>query len=377
MDYFAALGVEAPTGAPEAQSGNSAGESQSGLPLNNGENHSFNSNGGGISQNGQDGESTQEVTGPEADLTQGEQETANTAEVTGRQTEDPDAMRGDDDRQPDDGSQENGGQAGGGKDAEDGTKKPQSRGENAKFAAVRRKAEAERDAAIAKAREEARAEAKKIIDDTIAGMKIKNPDTGLYISTKEEYDAVLQKQTNEKIDKSLKKAGLDADIINQVIANHPLVKNAQKLTEEAERARAAAQKAKIDAQSEKAMTIAKQQIEEISKYDPGIKTLEDLQHMPDYDKFYDLVKKGNSLIGAFWALRGQQILAGRQDGAAKQAAINAVSKSHLVKSSTSGEGSPTVTNADFERFRIMFPSMSKKEITQLANQYAKNTKKFN
>ena len=81
----------------------------------------------------------------------------------------------------------------------------QSAEENAKFAAARRKAEAERDAAIAQAQQAAR----RSLDESIAALGQTDPYTGKQIKTKAEWDAWKTREAQEKRREVAESAGMN------------------------------------------------------------------------------------------------------------------------------------------------------------------------
>ena len=245
--------------------------------------------------------------------------------------------------------------------------KKQSRKEDAKYAAARRAAEAERDAAIAKAKADAETEAKRVIDQSIEALGQINPFTGQLIRTKAEYDVYITDSNKKKVNDALGNVGLNKDLIDGIIAEHPDVKAARE-------AKAAAEAAKLSAETEKASLIA-DELKQISALDPEIKTVDDLKKLPEYEKYYSLVQKGESLTEAYWAVRGAKILEGQTAGAARQSAINTISKNHLNKSDSMGEDGAEMTQADFDRYRILFPNMSKKDMAAAHARYLKNTRR--
>jgi hypothetical protein len=92
---------------------------------------------------------------------------------------------------------------------------------NAQFAAARRKAEAERDAAIAKAREDARAEAQRFIDEAFASSGMTNPYTKKPITSKAEYEEYRERFEEEKKSHLLRKSGMSDEEFNQFVQNLP------------------------------------------------------------------------------------------------------------------------------------------------------------
>ena len=69
------------------------------------------------------------------------------------------------------------------------------------------------------------------------------------------------------------------------------------------------------------------QLKEIALLDPSIKSLADLTRAPYYDRFYELVKRGNSLSDAF-KLANLDTITHNAAKASKQAAMNALGKQH-------------------------------------------------
>jgi hypothetical protein len=276
------------------------------------------------------------------------------------QDEDPDEDPGEDkDGDPDkDGDSD--------KDSDkDADKKKQSRRTDKKFAEARRQFERERDAAVAKAKEDAKAE----LDRMVAAMGLKNPFTGELIKTKAEYDEAVTKKAAEKAEQALKKSGLSTELLKDIVKELPEVKEAR---EAAESFKAATEKAEL----EKARLAAEAEVKEISKIDPAIQSIEDFKKMPDYEEFRNLVVNNKlTYIQAFRLLRFEKLTQGREAGAERQAAFNAASKNHLQRSDSAGDGDVTVTREDIDRFRAMFPDMSTKEITEYVKRHAKNTKK--
>ena len=226
---------------------------------------------------------------------------------------------------------------------------------NAQFAAARRKAEAERDAAIAKAREDARAEAQRFIDEAFASSGMTNPYTKKPITSKAEYEEYRERFEEEKKSHLLRKSGMSDEEFNQFVQNLPEVR-------EAREAKLAAEKARQDAQEAQAKVQVDEQLKKISELDPNIRELQDLAKMPNYPQFYELVKKGNSLLDAF-KLANFETLSQGTAARARQAAINAAqSKQHLAQTQTRGKGAVPVPSDVKELYRTMNPGVTDAEI---------------
>lgn len=264
---------------------------------------------------------------------------------------------------------EDGGQSAGGDSPEgqaDGQK--QTPEQNAKFAAARRKAEAERDAAIAKARQDAQAEAQRTIDEAFRNSGLSNPYTKKPITSKAEYDEYRARLEADRKARLLKKSGMSDDEFREFVQGLPEVKQAKE-------AQAAAETAARQAREQQAKLKVEEQLKEISALDPSIQELKDLAKMETYPKFYELVKRGNTLTDAF-KLANYEALTGRAAAASRQAAINsAQGKQHLSPTTQRGAGAVSVP-ADVKAEYLAFnPDATDAEIQQHYNRYVKNHKK--
>lgn len=264
---------------------------------------------------------------------------------------------------------EDGGQSTGGDSPEgqaDGQK--QTPEQNAKFAAARRKAEAERDAAIAKARQDAQAEAQRTIDEAFRSSGLTNPYTKKPITSKAEYDEYRARLEADRKARLLKKSGMSDEEFQQFVQGLPEVKQAKE-------AQAAAETAARQAREQQAKLKVEEQLKEISALDPSIQELKDLAKMETYPKFYELVKRGNTLTDAF-KLANYEALTGRAAAASRQAAINsAQGKQHLSPTTQRGAGAVSVP-ADVKAEYLAFnPDATDAEIQQHYNRYVKNHKK--
>lgn len=243
--------------------------------------------------------------------------------------------------------------------------KKQSAEQNAQFAAARRKAEAERDAAVEKAKADAKAEAARIINEAFAASGLINPYTKQPITTKEEYDAYRERFDAEKKKAVMRKSGMSDADFDAFVQNLPEVREAREAKQQAEQA-------KKEAQEAAARVKVDEQMKEISSLDPTIRSMEDLAKMPTYPKFYELVKKGNTLTDAFKLANYDALTKGAAAGA-RQAALNAAQgKQHMGQTQTRGAGAVSVPAEVMEQYRAFNPDATEAEIRA---HYAKNHRK--
>lgn len=216
------------------------------------------------------------------------------------------------------------------------------------------------EAAIARVREEAQ----RTIDEVFARSGLKNPYTGAPITSKAEYDAYRERFEAERREKILKQTGMSGEEFQQFVQELPEVRKAREAQEAAEKAvreaREAASRVKVE-----------EQVREIGQMDPSIKSLEDLAKMPTYPRFYELVKRGNTLADAFRLANFDALTQGAAAGA-RQAAVNAArSKEHLEQTKTRGKGAVSVPADVREQYRLFIPDATDEEIQR---HYQKNHK---
>lgn len=234
--------------------------------------------------------------------------------------------------------------------------------EDARYAAARRKAEQERDQAIAQARQEAQAQAQRTIDEAFRNAGLTNPYTNQPITNKAEYDAYLERFQADQREKLQKKSGMNQAQFNQFLNSLPEIRQARE-------AQAKAEQATRQAREQAAKANLEQQLKEISQLDPTIKELKDLTRMPNYQTFYDLVKRGNTFTDAY-KLANFDALTQRAAQASRQTAMQAAaSKEHLTATTQRGQGAVTVPDDVKAEYRAFNPDATDEEIARHYNKY--------
>lgn len=231
----------------------------------------------------------------------------------------------------------------------------QSAGKNAAYAAARRKAEAERDKAVAEAQAKAREQAEKAVDDFIAGAGIVNPMTGQPIRTRAEYDAYQAEYSRKQKEQVQKKTGMNDAELQNFIDGLPEVR-------EARETKARAEEAQRQARAAEARSRAEEQVREISRLDPNIRTLEDLTRMDNYEDFYQKVGAGYSLLDAFKLVNFDRLQAAGAAAGRQQAMNAAAGKDHLGRTQARGAGATPIPQETLEMFRALNPNASDEEI---------------
>lgn len=219
--------------------------------------------------------------------------------------------------------------------------------ENAKYAAARRKAEAE-----IKARD---------AEYTRRFGHLKNPITGKAIQSERDYFEALDAQEEIKRNKVLEEKGIDPAIIDQAIANNPVVRQAEMVLRQN--------------QEQLLQNDIAEQLKMISALDPSIKSFNDLENVPDKESMLEMVQRGYSLYDAF-RLSNFDSLMNRKSAAAEQKAINqAKGKSHLTPTtsgSASSDGLKEIPQSELGRWRAFFPDASMKELKEKYNRTHKD-----
>lgn len=170
-----------------------------------------------------------------------------------------------------------------------------------------------------------------------------NPFTGRAIESEADYIAYTQQAENEAKSERFKASGIDKDMLLEVIGELPEVKAMKEIQ--------AAQEEKF---AQESLLYC---ISEISKIDPSVKTVDDLEKSPNYEKFNALVEKGYSLKDAFILANYERLSAGAAT-AAKREAIKKIAKNGASSPGSltgSGHDKPAVdfenmSNEDFESY---------------------------
>ena len=184
---------------------------------------------------------------------------------------------------------------------------PQSAEENARYAAIRRRAEED-------ARRKYESELGQM-NQQIAAMcrGITHPVTGQPITNMRDYVDALAIQQRQASEQELQEKGVDPSVINRMIETNPVVMQAQQVLESAKMAQA--------------NSALQNDLAELSKIDPSIKSLDDLAALPTFPQMLEFIAKyeGTSIIDAYKVFNY-----GNSTQTARQQAINQMrGKDHL------------------------------------------------
>lgn len=227
----------------------------------------------------------------------------------------------------------------------------QSAEDNARYAAARRRAEAEFKA---KQREQDELFAKRFKD-------YENPITHQPIRSQKDYLDALDAQEKLQRDAELQEKGINPsmfeEMVNRQVENNPMVLQAKAYIE-----------ATREAQLQQTI---ENDLKTIRKYDSNIKTLDDLMNLPNFESdILPLTHNGVSLAKAYQIANLDALLA-QNSAATKQAAINNMKgTSHLnVTESVSAQNDEGVDipTSELNAWKRAFPDCSMKELKKKYN----------
>ena len=235
----------------------------------------------------------------------------------------------------------------------------QSDEENAKYAAARRNAEAERDAAIREAKEAAQKE----IDEAFRTSGFINPYTGKPVQNKAEFDAYKEQYSKETRQKMQDRAGMSDEEMNAFIETQPEIQRAAQAEQELRQYKAAEFNKRIE-----------EELAEIRQYEPEIQSVEDFPKMENFQRFSELVQRGNTYADAYKLANIEKITAATAAAQATAERNRQNSKQHLTATRSRGQGTEPVPQDVMENYRIFFPDATEEEIVKNYNNYLKGRK---
>ena len=223
----------------------------------------------------------------------------------------------------------------------------QSAEDNARFAAARRRAEAQFNERIQQERQAAKDE---MVRQMYEGQL--DPYTHKPITSEADlqaYQQAYQREQEQLTRNQMQQAGIDPSMLDQMIANNPTVRQAQQVLDRV--------------QMEEGERQMNEAIKEISHLDPSITDVAALANHPNAPVFNEYVNRGYSLVDAF-RLANFDTLTGKKAAAAKQQAMNNVNgKSHLTTTAAGESGEDVhVPDETMQWYRKAFPNWTKQQI---------------
>lgn len=233
----------------------------------------------------------------------------------------------------------------------------QDKATNARNAARRRKAE--RDAAVEEAvnaeREKNQAQMKRVFE------RMGFVRDGKPIENLEDLEAYMDEADEKKLQTELKAGKLTPETLQGIVARE--VGKAVK----AAPAEAGTTDAQIAFQTQMAEELA-----QIQKYDPGVRSLSDLKELDRADAFMDaVVNHGHSFIDAYKFVYADRIAAKEAAEKAQRTADKTRSKDHLQSSAPRGNGDLHVPPEVMSMYKKLNPKATADEIRKHYNRTQK------
>lgn len=180
-----------------------------------------------------------------------------------------------------------------------------------------------------------------------------NPLTGQAVQNEAELIAYQQAAAETEYNRKMAEVGIDPNVLNNIIGNHPAVVAAQRMQQE-QQAREAENftKAQLGTLMAKYPDCGLTDLNQLEQSEAGKATLQ------DWAKTGDLVK-------AYTANFHEEIVQ-RKTAAAKQGKLNEINgKRHLRQPKGSGSGSETMSQEEYRTWKGFFPDASYEEIQKM------------
>lgn len=202
------------------------------------------------------------------------------------------------------------------------------------------------------------------MDEIIKSMNLVNPRTKERLQSYADWEAYNSQVQAEQRERAMKKLGMNEQEYREFIQNDPDVRAMSEATKQA--------------QNNAARVALDDQIRQLHELDPSINNVRDLGKMPNYPRFYELVKRNHlSLVDAY-KLVNMDKLTQRNVEASRQAARNAeAAKAHLTKTAQRGSatGEVTVPKGVQEIYKGLDPTITQAEMQRDYSRYVANTRK--
>lgn len=244
--------------------------------------------------------------------------------------------------------------------AEEG-KKQQTAEERREAAAKRREQE------LTQYREQVIKEYNERLKAAAKGLKLRNGAGNAEIGTLEELEQLAQANADQKLQRDLAAGKLTKEGLEAAILGTPGVKQ---LMDDAKAQKAQAEAATAAAQQETYKAQMQQQLQEIRKINPGIKSIDDVIRMETGPQFAAYVRKGLEPVEAY-RLANHDAIVSSARGAGEQAARNAAAgKSHLQPVQSSKTPQLEISEHTKAQYRRFIPGITDEQIAK----YERNKK---
>lgn len=184
---------------------------------------------------------------------------------------------------------------------------------------------------------------------------LKNPKTGQPIRSQADYLAALDAQEEMKAKEQLQQSGVDPTLLDNLIANNPMIRQAQAVMEQA--------------QQQQTLSMINEDLAELNKLDPSIVSLETIPNIAEINAIVQRTGGAVRLADAYKIVNFGKV-SGSKEAAIKQHAINqAKGKAHLspVNGIATPEEGVDIPSDVLAMWKETFPDKSNEELKKLYN----------
>ena len=235
---------------------------------------------------------------------------------------------------------------------------PQDRETNARYAAARRAAEKQRDAAVI----EAETAAKNKVEGFIRDLNLRDAN-GQLITTEAAYAAYkAQLSSRQATQSTAAETGISPDAVDELVSAHPDVQAARDAQEQLSRAQEELMNERVTAAINSEIAIVRESFPEIS-------SLDDIIRLPRYADIKDKVAAGYSLSDAVRLTYEDAYIKRRTAAAAQQARNAAASSAHLSATRAHGSGGINVTESQIRAYMDAIPGSTREQAIRAYKKY--------
>ena len=188
-----------------------------------------------------------------------------------------------------------------------------------------------------------------------------NPLTNQPIRSQKDYLDALDAQEVVKQRQELQEKGIDPDMLSQIVSrqveNNPVVRQAQEVMQRT-----------INEQSNQ---MIKEDIKEIMRLDPSVKSMEDIAKLPNISQILSLTTEKNISFSDAFKLVNMDSLINNKAVSAKQAAINNIKGTQHLNA-TNNVATPNtlvdVPKTTLTKLREFYPELTDEQITKKYNE---------
>lgn len=215
----------------------------------------------------------------------------------------------------------------------------QGKDKNAIYADARRRAEAKLQREREAFEKEKAGAITKGINEQIALMGLVDPKTQKPIVDAEGMRAYRDALASKRMEQTAQSKGMTAEELDELVSLHPDVMAAkeaqQRLARKAE-----------EAERQAAETQLREDVAEIGKINPDIKTFADLRKLDRFDAIYDKIKRGYSVADAYMTEYRDALSDARVREAEQRVRNGNAGKSHMQRMEARGDGGTEVPNEE-------------------------------